>query len=156
MSAATSASPSQSPSPTQIYLDFNGHCEAAIEFYRQHLGADQIEMMRFGDNPEAGADCPQPGDKIMHGSFRIGGTQILASDCECGGSTNFAGFNLTYPAADADEARRVFGALADGGKETMALQPTFFAQLFGEVRDRFGVSWMVGVFHPCATDDAQA
>ena len=37
----------------------------------------------------------------------------------------------------------LFDALADGGKVTQALQPTFFSQAFGMCIDRFGTPWMI-------------
>ena len=41
------------------------------------------------------------------------------------------------------EAERVFGALAEDGKVQMPLDKTFWAERFGMLVDRFGVSWMV-------------
>ncbi len=67
----------------QPYLFFDGRCEEAIEFYRRALGAEVAMVMRFKDSPEP----PQPGmvppgseDKVMHASFRIGDTMVMASD----------------------------------------------------------------------------
>ncbi|MGO4774639.1 hypothetical protein AB4084_03800, partial [Lysobacter sp. 2RAB21] len=44
---------------------------------------------------------------------------------------------------DADIARRVFEAFADGGNVQMPLQETFWAKAYGIVTDRFGVPWMI-------------
>jgi PhnB protein len=41
------------------------------------------------------------------------------------------------------EAERIFAALADGGQILMPIAETFFATRFGQVRDRFGVNWMI-------------
>ena len=48
---------------------------------------------------------------------------------------------LQYDTTDA--AQSAFHALAQGGKVTMPLTPTFWAKTFGMVTDRFGVSWAV-------------
>jgi PhnB protein len=53
------------------------------------------------------------------------------------------GCSLTLGVDTAEEAERVFAALANGGKVTMALAPSFFAQRFGMLTDQFGVNWMV-------------
>jgi PhnB protein len=46
--------------------------------------------------------------------------------------------------ADNDaEAERMFEALSQGGKVFMPMQETFFATRFGQLRDRFGVNWMI-------------
>lgn len=130
----------------QPYLFFEGRCEEAIEFYRRALGAEVTMLMRFKDNPEP----PQPGmaphgsgDKVMHTSFRIGDTSMMASDGRCQGLPSFQGFSLSLTVENEAEAERVFAALADGGQVHMPLTKTFFSPRFGMVADRFGVSWMI-------------
>jgi PhnB protein len=58
------------------------------------------------------------------------------------------GMMVSYDAADADDAKRVFDALAVGGTVTQSVQPTFFSDAFGMCVDRFGVPWMVGAPGP--------
>ncbi|MGB8022432.1 MAG: hypothetical protein WCF04_14465 [Candidatus Nanopelagicales bacterium] len=41
------------------------------------------------------------------------------------------------------EAEALFAALSDGGVVEMALQPMFWGAVFGSLRDRYGVQWMV-------------
>jgi PhnB protein len=41
------------------------------------------------------------------------------------------------------EAERIFSALADDGDVLMPIQETFFASRFAQVRDRFGINWMI-------------
>jgi PhnB protein len=132
----------------QPYLFFDGRCEEAIEFYRGALGAEVTMLMRFKDNPEppTGDSCkPAPGteDKVMHASFRIGDTTVLASDGQCLGKPSFQGFSLSLTAPAEAEIDRLFAALADGGQVQMPLTKTFFSPRFGMVADRFGVSWML-------------
>lgn len=128
------------------YLFLDGRCEEAIEFYRSKLGAEVEMMMRFKDSPEpqeAGMRPPGADNKIMHASFRIGDTKVMASDGNCTGRANFSGFSLSLTVANDAEAKRLFDALADGGQIQMPLGKTFFASSFGMTADRFGVSWMV-------------
>jgi len=138
-------------SPTKIvqpYLFFEGRCEEAVEFYRSALGAEVEMLMRFKDSPdphEPGMCAPGAEDKVMHMSFRIGDTTLLASDGRCLGNPSFQGFSLSLIAPDEAEAERLFAALADGGQVQMPLTKTFFSPRFGMVADRFGVSWMIYV-----------
>ena len=133
----------------QSYLFFNGRCEEAINFYRKALGADVTMMMRFKENPEPMGDgcgpggAPIPPENIMHASFRIGETEVMASDGMGNGQPEFKGFSLSLTASSDAEAQRLFKALADGGKVEMPLTKTFYASSFGMLADRFGVSWMV-------------
>lgn len=62
------------------YLFFNGRCEEALEFYRRALGAEIEMMMRFKEAPEQPPPDVVPSgwdDKIMHASFRIGGSLLM-------------------------------------------------------------------------------
>jgi PhnB protein len=132
--------------PIEPYLFFNGRCEEAIEFYRRALGATDVRIMLNKESPEPappGVLPPGSGDKVMHASFRIGGTTVMASDGRCGGELAFKGVSLSLQAGGDAEAERWFAALADGGQVQMPIGKTFFASRFGMVADRFGVSWMV-------------
>ena len=130
----------------ETYLFFDGRCDEALEFYRKHLGAEVTMLMRFKDSPEPhqpGMIPPGAEDKVMHASFRVGDTTVMASDGRCTGQPNFQSFALSLGVATEAEADRYFAALAEGGQVHMPLTKTFFASRFGMVADRFGVSWMI-------------
>ena len=130
---------------TQPYLSFEGRCEEAIEFYRGALGAEVTALMRFKESPDPGMITPGTEDKVMHASFRVGESMVMASDGRCQGPASFQGFSLSLTVPDEAEAERKFNALGDGGQVQMPLTKTFFSPSFGMVADRFGVSWMVYV-----------
>ncbi len=132
----------------QPYLFFNGRCEEAVEYYRKSLGAEVEMIMRYKESPEP----PKPGmlppgfeNKVMHTSFRIGQTTIMASDGCSTDKPEFEGFSLALSVSSDSEADRVFAALADGGQVRMPLAKTFWSPRFGMVQDRFGIGWMVSV-----------
>jgi PhnB protein len=130
----------------QPYVFFEGRCEEALDFYRRTLGAEVTMLMRFKDNPEpppAGQLPHGAEDKVMHASFRVGDTTVLASDGRCQGSPAFQGFSLVVTVPDDAQAKRFFAALADGGQVQMPLGKTFFSSSFGMLTDRFGVLWMI-------------
>ena len=132
----------------QPYLFFDGRCEEALTFYRKALGAEVTMLMRFKELPEPhqpGMIPPGAENKVMHASFRVGDSNILASDGRCLGKPNFQGFALSLTVANEAEANRLFAALSEGGQEQMPLTKTFFSPRFGMVSDRFGVTWMVYV-----------
>jgi PhnB protein len=128
------------------YLFFEGRAEEALAFYQKALGAKVEMMMRNRESPEA----PPPGmnapaEKIMHASFTVDGSRVMASDGMCSGKPNFAGFSLSITRKTKADAERAFNALAEGGKVTLPLGKTFFSPAFGMLTDRFGVGWMVMV-----------
>jgi PhnB protein len=130
----------------QAYLNFDGRCEEALEFYRKALGAEVVMQMRLKESPEQpapGMVPPGSENKIMHAAFRLGDSTIMASDCHAGGKPNFQGFSLSLQVKKEADVDRIVNALADGGKVQMPVAKTFFSPRFGVVSDRFGVSWMV-------------
>ena len=136
------------------YLYFEGRCDEAIEFYRKALGAEVTMLMRYKDSPEPhqpGMIPPGAENKVMHVSFKIGETTLMASDGMCSGKPDFKGISLTLSVSNDNEAERLFAALGDGGKVQMLLTKTFFSSRFGMVADRFGVSWMILVWSPTAS-----
>lgn len=127
----------------QPYLSFEGRAQEAIDFYKGAIGAKVDVVMHFKDAPpDMQANMPHK-DKIMHAAFHVGSTQIMASDGQCSGKSQFSGVTLTLNADGTAEAERLFGALGQGGKVTMPMSETFFAHRFGMVADKFGVNWMV-------------
>ena len=87
---------------------------------------------------------PGAEDKIMHSSFRVGETTLLA-DGRCQGQPSFHGFSLSLTVPNEGEADRLFTALADGGQVQVPLGKTPFSPGFGMVADRLGVSWTIHV-----------
>src|SRR5690606_36208076 len=125
----------------QPYLFFGGRCEEALEFYRTTLGAQVDMLMHPKESPEPtppGMLAPGFENKVMHASFHIGATTLMASD-GCGEDSNFDGFSLSLTVSTEDEADRIFTALADRGQVRMPLTKTFWSSCFGMLIDRFGI-----------------
>src|SRR5690242_13233978 len=118
----------------QPHLCFEGRCEEAVAFYRQALGAEVNVLVRFKDMPgphPPGAIPPGAENKVMHVSFRVGDSTLLASDGRCGGPANFQGIQLALQVKDEATAERLFNALAAGGQVQMPLAKTFWSPRFG-------------------------
>ena len=137
----------------QSYLFFDGRCEEALEFYKGALGIRVEGLMRFRENPDpqpAGMCAPGSEDKVMHAAFRLGDALVMCSDGYAAGKPEFKGFALSLDAMDEAHAKRLFGALSEGGTVQMPLSKTFYSPCFGMVTDRFGILWMVIVPMPGA------
>ena len=130
----------------QPYLLFGGRCDEALEFYRTAIGAEIGMIMRFSESPEPAP----PGmlaegfeNKVMHSSFRVGETTLMASDGCSPDDAKFNGFSLSISVPSEADADRVFAALSEGGSVKMPLNKTFWSPRFGMLTDRFGLGWMV-------------
>ena len=112
------------------YIHFDGKAQEAFTFYAQVLGAP---------------DDPAKADHMIHIHMEFPGGTLLGSDAPPQYYKPPQGFSLSVDAQDADEAARIFGALAMGGSVTMPLGETFWSPCFGMLTDRYGIGWMVGV-----------
>lgn len=127
------------------YLFFEGRTEEALDFYQRALGAKVEAVHRYKESPEPGHVPPGAENKVMHATFTIGDTTVMASDGNCQGKPDFRGVSLSLNVATEAEAERFFAALSESGQVQVPLTKTFFSPRFGMVADRFGVAWMVHV-----------
>jgi len=123
------------------YVNFAGTCAEAFRYYEKHLGAKVGVMMTHAQSPDQSRVDPEWKDKVLHARISIGDTELMAADIPKAEPMRSAYLTLRM---DSDtEAERVFSALSDGGQVLMPIQETFFATRFGQVRDRFGINWMI-------------
>ena len=131
------------------YLGFDGQCEAAFAFYAKALHGEILTLMRYADAPPDVPGMTERSDRIMHAHLKVGERGLMGGDGPSGASKP-QGFCVTFQIDNPAEAERAFAALAEGGQATMPIGPTFFAQKFGMLTDKFGVPWMVYCPKPLA------
>ena len=123
------------------YIAFKGNCREAIEFYKGALNAAVLFTQTVGESPMSNMGPPE---NIMHCSLKVGDSTIMMCDdprpdaAAAGGNISLAiGLN------DPERAKQLFGNLAKGGSVIMPLEKTYWAEAFGVLTDKFGVTWMV-------------
>ena len=123
-----------------IYLNYRGNCEAAFQFYEQHLRGRITGIVKHGEqpNPNIPADWA---DKVLHARIEIGSTVVMGADIPNSEPMRSAYLSLTLDTEE--EAERIYGLLKDGGDVFMKMEKTPFANRFAMLRDRFGTSWML-------------
>lgn len=131
------------------YLNFNGNCAEAFAFYARLFGGTIVHQSSFGETPGFEQMPEAARHLVMHAHLQIGDQALMASDatdqCGGGGYTPAQGLWISISVDDTTEGRRVFTALAEGGKVAMPFDKTFWSPGFGMVTDRFGTPWMVNV-----------
>jgi PhnB protein len=129
------------------YLNFPGNAEEAFNFYGKVFGTE-VRAVRYRDFGDNGMGAPESElDKMAHVSIALGsGNVLMATDVIEGFPATLQqgnNFYIAIEADDAEEAGRLFDALAAGGTVEMALARTEWAESYGSLRDRFGIGWMV-------------
>ena len=123
------------------YVNFAGKCAEAFRFYEQHLGGTITMLMTHGQAPDQSNVKPDWKDAVLHARISIGGTELMGADIPNAQPMRSSYLSLNVE-SDA-ESQRIFSALSDGGEVFMPIQETFFATRFGQLRDRFGLNWMI-------------
>jgi PhnB protein len=121
------------------YVFLPGNCREAFGFWAEVFRADPPEIVAADDQMPG-----VPTGAVMHAALKIGAGWIYGSDdYSPEGAPPMAGASISLSLPDAEEARRVFAALADGGEVRQPMIETFFSPAFGLCSDRFGVRWMI-------------
>jgi PhnB protein len=128
---------------TNTYLLFNGTCQEAFQVYAKVLGGKIEAMLPHEGTPAAEHVPAEWRKKILHAKMDLGDAVLMASDAPPGHYEKPAGFSVNVNVPTPAEAERVYQALSEGGKITMALAETFWALKFAMFVDRFGIPWMV-------------
>jgi PhnB protein len=136
------------------YIAFKGNCKEAIDFYKDALGAEVLYTQNYGDSPMADMG---PADAVMHCTMKIGESHVMMCDDMRPEAAATAGnISLAIGLNDTHKAKSMFDNLADGGKITMPLEKTFWAEAFGMLTDKFGINWMVNCDAPQVADKTAA
>ena len=132
-----------------VYLNFNGNCEEAFNFYKSVFGGEFQYIGRYSDMPaEDGKKVSdKDANKIMHVSLPISKeTMLMGSDAGGDWAANITqgnNFAVSIATDNKDQADRLFNGLSKGGNVSMPMNKTFWGDYFGMFTDKFGINWMV-------------
>ncbi len=129
------------------YLNFPGNTREAMTYYRDVFGGELI-VHSFADFHTEG----MPPEGTMHASLTNGGLTIMASDAMPGAEDTWGGTRVYLSVAgaeqDAERLQGAFDRLADDGEVGMAMEPQVWGDVFGIVKDRYGIEWMITIARP--------
>lgn len=127
------------------YLNFDGNCEEAFNFYKSVFGGEFTYFSKIGEI--SGEGYPKEDENlVMHVSLPIGDEILMGSDVTSNMQSQFKSGNNNYISIMPDsreEADRLFNELSAGGEIEMPLEEMFWGDYFGSFRDRFGIWWMI-------------
>ncbi|AJE50096.1 VOC family protein [Paenibacillus polymyxa] len=128
------------------YITLDGNAKEAIEFYEEALDAQLLFIQTFGEMPE-NPDFPIPAEvkeRVGHATLKVGETELMFSDTFPGSpfsSGNQVSICITTDSVE--QAKKMFDALQQGGQVGMPLQETHFSPAYGNVTDKFGVTFQM-------------
>ena len=133
-----------------IYLNFDGNCREAFEFYRSVFGGDFAIVQTFGDGPPDMGVPEEAKDQIMHVSYPIGSSVLMGSDVMPGfGPPHVTGtnFSVSYTTENREQTDEFFAKISEGGTVQMAPADMFWGAYFGACTDKFGITWQFNCEH---------
>ena len=125
------------------YLNFAGNARQALEFYKEVFGGE-LALSTYG---EYGPPDMPGADQIMHGQLETdSGYTLMCGDLPPGAEHN-PGENISVSLSgdDAEDLRRYWKGLSEGGTVTIPLEKQMWGDEFGMCVDQFGVPWMVNI-----------
>jgi len=127
------------------YLNFNGNCREAVEFYAKVFGQEIPKIVTFGETPQD-PNYPMPEEaknRVMHARLTINGSNVMFSDSFPGMEVVVGNnINLALISPSTDDLTSWFHQLKEGGTVTMEIQETFWSKLYGQVIDKYGINWL--------------
>jgi PhnB protein len=130
---------------TTTHLNFRGQARAALEFYRSVFGGE-IVVVTYADAHNV--QDQSESDQVMWGQVSgENGIHLMAYDVPVRLPYE-RGVNAVYVSVrgtDADEIATCWKGLAEGADIVQDLAPAGWSPLYGMLRDRFGVVWVLDV-----------
>lgn len=134
-----------------IYLHFKDQAAEAIAFYEKVFKTEPAQIMTFGQMPH---DDEHPVDDnikdlVLNSSLKINDTNVMISDSPEGMAPPIVVGNnvaLVYNAKTAEDASDIFQQLTNNGAVLLPLEKTFWAELYGMVKDQYGVMWHINLY----------
>jgi PhnB protein len=130
----------------QTYINFNGNCREAVEFYAEAFGTGKPKVMLFGDMPsnDGFPITEETKNLVMHAELKIKESTVMFSDVPPGMPFTVGNnISLIMGSKDMDEIKSIFNKLKTGGTVVMDLQETFWSKYYGYLIDKFGIGWQL-------------
>jgi PhnB protein len=129
-----------------VYINFNGNCREAVEFYADVFKTEPPQIMTFGDSPpNPEFQLPEEAKNlVMHTQLSVSGSNIMFSDVFPGMPYEKGNnISLAIVTENMDDIKSFFAKLKEGGTVGMDLQETFWSKCYGQVTDKFGIAWQL-------------
>jgi len=126
------------------HLNFRGSAREALEFYRVVFGGE-LTIISYADmgNPD-----PATADHVIWGQVEAAnGFRVMAYDVypQLAWDRGQHAFYVSVRGTDTDELQGFWDRLVDGATVIQPIGPSQWAPLYGQLTDRFGVTWVLDI-----------
>lgn len=122
------------------YLNFNGKCSEALNYYKECLGG-KLEIMPVKGSPVESQLPEEMRDKVMHASLTGENFTICGSDMSSTDDIFGNAYSIMITCESEDEINKYFKYFSEGSKILCPLRLEFWGDWFAELVDKFGIRW---------------
>ena len=122
------------------YLNFEGNCNEAMNFYKECFGGELV-VQTVAESPMADQMPLEMKDLVLHARLEKGNIIIMASDAMDQEMVNGSMITLMIQCDSEEEINSYFANLSTGGVVSMPLSKQFWGATYGQLTDKFGVLW---------------
>lgn len=128
------------------YLNFAGNAREAMTFYQSVFGGE-LSVSTFA---EFGGGGDMPDDGTMHAQLVHDSFTLMASDAMPGAEQTWGGTRvyLAFFGDDVPTFQGWFDKLAESGSVGQPLEKQVWGDMYGLVKDKFGLEWMFNISMP--------
>ncbi len=128
------------------YITLEGRVKEAIQLYQDVIDAEVVSMATYGDMPDMpNTFTDEMKNLVAHAKLKVGHTELMLSDTPVGLPPLGDGKRVTIciTTNDVEHSRRIFEALRQGGQINLPFKEEPFSPGFGDVTDKFGVTFQI-------------
>lgn len=126
------------------HLNFRGNAREALEFYQTVFGGE-LSIISYADMGNAD---PTTADNVVWGQVASdGGFRVMAYDVypQLPYDRGQDPFFVSVRGTDAPQLQEYWQRLAEGAEIRQPLESSPWAPLYGQLTDRFGVTWVLDI-----------
>jgi PhnB protein len=127
------------------YITLEGRAREAIRFYEQAIGAEVLSMVTYGEMPDMPSTFTDDMKSLVaHAKLKVGETELMFSDSPGGAPIqNGKRVTICITTNEVEKSKRIYDALRQGGQVNMPFKEEPFSPGFGDVTDKFGVTFQI-------------
>ncbi|TCP30926.1 PhnB protein [Scopulibacillus darangshiensis] len=126
------------------YLMMNGNAKEAIQFYEKALDAKIVSTQTYGEMESPEFPCPLAiRDRISFAEIKVDEAALMFTDTPGPPALKGNQVMICISTGDVEKSKRIFEALREGGRVNCPLEKTPFSPAFGNVTDKFGVTFEI-------------
>jgi PhnB protein len=127
------------------FLLFDGNCAEAMEFYHTCLGGE-LTLTKLGDTPMKNMFPPEKYDRIINAQLSSGDIEISATDWMSDDLSPIKGnmMSIFVIGTETTKLQAIFNSLSEDANKDVTFQELHELPfgLYGQLTDKFGVSWI--------------